>query len=147
MAAAFHWGWNSFAFTPSWFLLVSLVIFWLHRNSNWYKCWTARSRYYLPACSLTALVMPPRPGKSWWKIPVFQYTLFFLSPRMITTPPSFNFSSLEMCMKLCCSFKPLRYSFIQRDQTRSLQEGIYLARFFRSQSSVVSTSPSKIKQF
>ena len=64
---------------------------------------------------------------------------------MITTYPSFNFSSLELCARLCCSLKPLRFSFVHRDHTRSLQECKYLARFLRSQSSVLSTSTSSPK--
>ena len=140
IAAASRRGQNSFAFTSSWFSLVFSVIFWSHHNSNGYKCWTARSRYDLPARSVTALVIPSRPDKSWWTIPVFHCALFFLSSRMITTYPFFNFSSLEFCMWLCCSLKPLRYSFVQRDHTRYLQERMYLPRFFRSQSSVLFAS-------
>ena len=120
IAAAFRQGQNSFAFTSSWFSLVSLVIFWSHLNSNGYKCWTARSRYDLPALSVAALGIPSRPGKNWWTITVFHCALFFSSPDMITTSPSFNFSSLEFCTWLCCSLKPLRYSFVQRDHTRVL---------------------------
>ena len=138
-------GWNSFAFTLSWFSLVPFVNFWSHRSSNRYKCWTARSRYNLPTLSLVALVILMHPCKSWWAIPVFQCALLFLSPYLITTSPSFNCSSIELCRKLCCSLKPLRYSFVQRDHIQSLQERMNLARFFRSISSEMSTSPSSPK--
>ena len=62
---------------------------------------------------------------------------------MITKSPSFNFSSLELCTRLCCSLKPLRYSSFQLNHTWSLQEHMYLALLFRSQSLVLSTSRSQ----
>ena len=45
-------------------------------RSNEYQCWTAYSRYDLPACRLNALVIPSCWDKSWWTIPVFLVALY-----------------------------------------------------------------------
>ena len=65
-------------------------------------------------------------SKSWWAIPVFQCALCFSPSSMITTSPSFNLSSLPLWMRLCCFLKSLRYSFVQPDHTKFLQQCLFL---------------------
>ena len=75
-AAAFCQVRDSFAFTWSWFSIVSFVLLGLHHSCNGYKYWTEGFRSNLPACSLNALEIRSRPSKSWWTIPVLKCALF-----------------------------------------------------------------------
>ena len=71
--------------------------------------------------------------------------MFFSSLRTITSSPSFNFRSLELCTRFCCSLLSHMYPFIKRDDAPSLQERMYLAWSFRSQALAFPASPSNPK--
>lgn len=83
--------------------------------------------------------MPSLPGKCWWTISVSQCALLFSLLYMITISTSVNSSSLELCARLDCSLKT------HCKHTQSFQEWMYLARFFRSESSMLSARPSNPK--
>lgn len=115
IAAAFARGQNFIAFALRSIFFAFFVCFWSQCNLKGCKCWTTSND---AATSWQKLMM----------ISNLQCPLFFSSPCMITTSRFFNASSLEA-----------------PPQTRYLQQLMYLARFCRSRTSMLSASFSNLK--
>ena len=122
---------GALAFRVPW--VVGLVL--SQVSSKGYRCWTARSKWLLPAPNLATLTTPSRPAISSSTIPSFHLLRLRSSDFMIVTSLTCNDSCFVLCFMLCLSRSPLRYSLVHLPHRRSWHRHKYLARLLSSCSS------------
>ena len=110
---------------------------WLELSSRGYKCWTGLSSMPFAVLSWTAWMIPSFARYVLFTIAGGQLLQFLLSVFIITTYATFGWRLAALCVRLCHSFKAVKYSLCHRLQRLFLQFMRYLVRLCLSSFSIL----------